>query len=79
MIQGKMDDICREHPNVFRIADDILIVGCKSDGTDRGKMLRRVLHISRKENLKRKSKKAYHKCYFMCTSASISWYTKLFE
>ena len=47
-----MDEIFQGIPNVFGIADDILIAGFSDLGRDRDVMLDRVLRICRMANLK---------------------------
>ena len=39
MFQRKTDEIFKEWPNVFGIADDILVVGYEADGKDHDKIL----------------------------------------
>ena len=39
----KIDEIFKDLPNVFGIADDILVVGYDSDGNDHYEMLCKVL------------------------------------
>ena len=52
MFLRKIDKIFKELPNVFGIANDILVVGYKTDGKDHDKELWRVLQICREANLK---------------------------
>ena len=47
MLQRKIDDILINLPNVYGIADDILVVGYDSDGTDHDNTPWRVLQICR--------------------------------
>ena len=64
MFQQKIDEIFKKLPNVFGIADDILVVGYDSDSKDHDKMLWQVLQICRNVNLKLNK----DKCHFRCTS-----------
>ena len=50
-VPEKINLIFQELPNVFGIADDFIVVGYDSDGTDHDTALHRVLQIYRKENL----------------------------
>ena len=45
MFQQKIDEISKDVPNVFGIADDILIVGYNADGRDHDKTLKKVIKI----------------------------------
>ena len=56
-----------ELPNIFGIADDILVVGCDDESPDYDRILCRLLQICRKENLK--LNKVKH--HFMCTIIDI--------
>ena len=47
MFQRKIDEIFKDLPNVFGIADDILIAGYDSDGKDHNKTAWRVLQRCR--------------------------------
>ena len=47
MFQYKIDEIFKNFPNVFGIADDILDVGYNMDGKDHDKMLQQVPQICR--------------------------------
>ena len=64
MLQDKIDEIFKDLPNVFGIADNILVVGYDSDGKDHGGPLWWVLQICRNEILKLNK----DKCHFRCTS-----------
>ena len=64
MFQRKSDEIFTELPNVFGIADDILVVGYETDSKDHGETLQRVLQICRQVNFKLNK----DKCHFRCTS-----------
>ena len=62
-------------PNVFSIADDILVVGYEDDGKDYDKTLWMVLQICSQLNLKLNK----DSCHFRCTQVPfsgeiISWY-----
>ena len=50
--KGQYDEIFKELPNIFCIADDRIIVGYDKDGADHDDMLRKVLKLCRQENLK---------------------------
>ena len=52
MIQCKINEIFKELPNVFGIADNILIVGYNADGKGCDRMLTQVIQIYHKENFK---------------------------
>ena len=43
MFQCKIDEIFHDMPNVFAIADDILVIGYDKDGTDHDKVVYKVL------------------------------------
>ena len=47
MFQRKIDEIFNDLPNVFGIADDILVVGYQADGKDHDKTLQKVLKTCR--------------------------------
>ena len=64
MFVKKIYEIFKELPNIFDIADDILIVEYNDNGTDINRPLHRELQICRKENLKLKK----DKCNFRCTN-----------
>ena len=52
MFQRKMDKLFHELPNVFGIANDILISGFNEQGRDYDETVDKVLKICRKANLK---------------------------
>ena len=52
MFQKNIYELLNEMPNVFSIADDILITGSHELGKDHGATLDKVLGICRKTNLK---------------------------
>ena len=52
MFQEKIEKNVKNLPNVFSIADDIIVVGYYSDGKDCDEMLWQVLQICRHMNLK---------------------------
>ena len=64
MFQQKIDKILKNLPDVFGIADDILVVGYDTDGKDHDEMLQKVLQICRQVKLKLNK----DKCHFRCTS-----------
>ena len=43
MFQCKIDKIFNDMPNIFGIADDILVIGYDNDGTDHDAMMCKVL------------------------------------
>ena len=47
MFQRKIDKIFKDLPNVFSIADDILVVGYDRDDKDHNGTLQRVLQVCR--------------------------------
>ena len=67
MFQRKIGEIFKELPNIFGIADYILVEGYNDKGTYHGRSLCRVVQICRKENL-RFNKDKYH---LRCTSVPI--------
>ena len=64
MFQRKIDKIFNDIPNVFGIADDILVIGCNKDGTDHDDAVYSVLRQCRDVNLKLNE----DKCHFRHTS-----------
>ena len=64
MFQCKIDEIFNDIPNVFGIADDILVVGYDKDGTDHDEAVYKVLRWCQDVNLKLNK----GKCHFRCTS-----------
>ena len=64
VFQCKIDEILNNLPNVFGIADYILVVGYDRDGKDHDEMLQQVLQICRQVNFKLNK----GKCHFRCTS-----------
>ena len=66
MFQHKTDKICNDMPNVFGIADDILVIGYDKDGAYHGKAVYSVLRQCQDVNLKLNK----DKCHFRCTSIS---------
>ena len=74
MFQKKINKLFSSMPNVFSIADDILIAGFDEQGKDHNETLNEVLQIYRQENLKCNKEK----CLFRCTNIPflgkvISW------
>ena len=43
MFQYKIDEMFNDIPNVFGIADDILVIGYNKDGTDQNETVNKVL------------------------------------
>ena len=64
MFQRKIDKIYNDIPNVFGIADDILVIGYDKDGADNDKAVYNVLRWCQDVNLKLNK----DKCHFRCTS-----------
>ena len=64
MFQHKIDKIFNDMPNVFGIADDILVIGYDKDATDHDKAVYKVLKWCQDVNLKLKKEK----CHFRCMS-----------
>ena len=64
MFQYKINEIFKNLPNVFAIADDILLLDYDIDGKDHDNMLWQVLQICRQVNLKLNK----DICHFRCTS-----------
>ena len=52
MFQRKIDEIFKDLPNVFSIADGILVAGYEADGKDHDKTVLRVLQRCTQVNLK---------------------------
>ena len=63
MFQHKIDGIFNDMPNVFGIADNILVIGYDKDGTDIDKAVYNVLRQCQDVNLKSNK----DKCHFRCT------------
>ena len=66
MFQHKIDETFNDIPNVFGIADDILVIGYDKDRTDHNKTVNRVLKCCQDVNLKLNKEK----CHFRCTAIS---------
>ena len=64
MFQQKIDEIFHDMPNIFGIADEILVVGYDDDGRDHDEMVQMVLQRCREVNLQLNK----DKCCFRCTS-----------
>ena len=54
MFQGKFDEIFNDIPNVYGIADDILVIGYDKDGADHDKAVYSVLKRCQDVNVKYK-------------------------
>ena len=54
MFQHKIDEIFNDMPNVFGIADDILVIGYNKNGADPDKAVYSVLRWCEDVNLKTK-------------------------
>ena len=63
MFQHKIDEIFKDMPNVFGIADDILVIGYDKDGADHDEAVYKVLWQCQYVNLKLNK----DKCHFRCT------------
>ena len=64
MFQCKIDEIFNDMPNVFGIADDILVIGYKKDRADHDEAVYSVLKWCQDVNLKLNK----DKCHFRCRS-----------
>ena len=64
MLQCKIDKIFNDMPNVFGIADNILVIVDEKDGADHDEAVYNVLRQYQDVNLKLNK----NKCYFRCTS-----------
>ena len=64
MFQQKIDEIFNDMPNVFGIADDILVVGYEDNGRDHDETVQKFLQRCREVNLKLNT----YKCHFRCAS-----------
>ena len=64
MFEWKMDEIFNGMPNVFGIADDIMVLGYEDDGRDHDKTVQKVLQRCREVNLKLNK----DKCHLRSTS-----------
>ena len=59
MFQHKIDETVNDIPNVFGIADDILVIGYDKDRTDHNETVNRVLKCCQEVNLKLKKKVSF--------------------
>ena len=64
MFQCKIDEIFSDMPNVFGIADEILVIGYNENGADHDVAVHKVLQQCEEVNLKLNKEK----CHFRCTS-----------
>ena len=64
MFQHKIDETFNDIPNVFGIADDILVIGYNKDRTDHDETVYKALKCCQDVNLKLNKEK----CHFMCTA-----------
>ena len=55
MFQHKIDELFNDMPNVFGIADDILVIGYDKDRTDHDEAVYKVLRWCQDINLKLKT------------------------
>ena len=63
-VSKEIDEIFKDMPNVFGIADDVLVAGYEDDGRDHDKTVQRLLQRCKLVNLKLNK----DKCHFSCTS-----------
>ena len=64
MFQKKIHELFSGKPNVFSIADDILIAGFNEQSKDHDEILENVLKVCSQANLKLNK----DKCLFRCTN-----------
>ena len=64
MFQHKFDESFNNMPNIFGIADDILVIGYEKDGKDHDEAMYNVLRQCKEVNLKLNK----DMCHFRCTS-----------
>ena len=64
MFQHKIDETFNDLPNVFGIADNILVIGHDKDRTDHDETVNKVLQSYQDVNLKLNKEK----CHFRCTA-----------
>ena len=62
MFQCKIDKIFNYIPNIFGIADDILVIGYDKDGADHDKAVYKVLRQCQDVNLKLNKEKYHSRC-----------------
>ena len=62
MFQHNIDETFNDIPNVFGIADNILVIGYDKDGTDHDKTVNRVLKHCQDVNLKLNKEKCHFRC-----------------
>ena len=62
VFQRKIDKIFNDIPNVFGIADDILVTGYDKDGADHDEAVYRVLKQCQDVNLKLNKEKCHFRC-----------------
>ena len=62
MFQHKIDEIFNDMPNVFGIADNILVIGYDKDGTDNNEAVYNVLRWCQDVNLKLNKDKRHFRC-----------------
>ena len=67
MFQRKIDKIFNDIPNVFGIADDILVIGYNKDGADHDKVVYNVLRQYQDANLKLKKKSVISDVHQSCS------------
>ena len=64
MFQHKIDEIFNDMPNIFGIADDVLVIGYDEDGADHDEAIYSMLKQCQEVNLKLNK----DKCHFSCIS-----------
>ena len=69
MFQHKIDEIFNDMPNVFGIADNILVIGYDKNGADCNEAVYSVLKWCQDVNLKLDKEK----CHLRCTSIPFLW------
>ena len=73
MFQKKINKLFSGMPNVFSVADDILIAGINKQGKDHGETLDKVLRVCRKAKLKLEK----YDCFFFFRCTSIPFFDQI--
>ena len=63
VFQQKIDETLKELPNLFGIADDILVIGYKADRKDHDETLQRVLQVCRPSDFEIKQRQVSFQVY----------------
>ena len=71
MFQHKIDKIFNDMPNIFGIADDILVIGYNKDGTDHDEVVYNVLKWCQDVNLKLNKDKCHFRCILIPFSGEV--------